>query len=145
MTNRPILLVEDEPTNVFFFQHAATKVGITNPLHIAKDGREALDYLEGVGEFSSRLKYPLPGVVVLDLKLPRADGFEVLQKVRANPKLRGLIVVMLTSSASDEDIKKAYELGVNAYLVKPFNIGELLCLVQSIKDFWLTHNQPPAL
>lgn len=145
MTTSPILLVEDEPTNVFFFQHAATKAGITNPIHVAKDGREALDYLEGVGQFGDRLKYPLPGLVVLDLKLPRATGFEVLQKVRASPGLRRLVVVMLTSSASDDDINTAYALGVNAYLVKPFNIGELFSLIQSIKDFWLTHNQPPAL
>jgi CheY-like chemotaxis protein len=145
MTTGPILLVEDEPTNVFFFQHAAAKAGITNPIHVAKDGREALDYLEGAGEFADRLKYPLPDLVVLDLKLPHATGFDVLKKVRANRQLHGLIVLMLTSSASEDDINTAYALGVNAYLVKPFNLGELFSLVQSIKDFWLTHNQPAVL
>ncbi|ATC63137.1 two-component system response regulator [Nibricoccus aquaticus] len=137
-----ILLVEDEPTNVFFFQHAASKAGVTNPVQVAKDGQEAIDYLEGVGEFGDRLKYPLPGLVVLDLKLPRLTGFEVLKKIRAASALRRLIVVMLTSSASEEDINKAYALGINGYLVKPFKIEELISLVQALRDFWLTHNHP---
>jgi CheY-like chemotaxis protein len=143
MNTSPILLVEDEPTNVFFFQHAAAKVEITNPVHVARDGKEAMDYLEGVGEFSDRAKHPLPGLVVLDLRLPLVTGFEVIQRIRANPALRKLIVVMLTSSASDADIDKAYALGVNAYLVKPLGIVELMALVQSLKDFWITHNRPP--
>lgn len=143
MITAPILLVEDEPTNVFFFQHAATKVGVTNLVQVAKDGREALDYLEGHGGFEDRIKFPLPGLVVLDLKLPRITGFEVLQRIRANPRLCSLIVVILSSSASGDDINKAYALGANAYLVKPFNITQFIELVRSVKDFWLTHNQAP--
>jgi len=144
MITRPILLVEDEPTNVFFFQHAATKVGITNVVQVARDGREALDYLGGHGGFEDRTKFPLPGIVILDLKLPHATGFEVLQYMRADPWLRSLIVVILSSSASDDDINRAYALGANAYLVKPFNLGELISVVQSVKDFWLTPISRPG-
>lgn len=145
MTTTPILLVEDEPNIVFFFQHIAEKIGIINPLHVAKDGQEALDYLEGAGEFHNRQSHPLPGLVVLDLKLPHVSGFEVLTRVRANPGLRKLIVVMLTSSPSDADVDQAYALGVNAYLVKPMGLEKLTATLQAIKDFWLTHNHAPRL
>jgi two-component system response regulator len=140
MNPSTLLLVEDEPTSVFFFEHLIKKLGILNPLQIAKDGREALDYLEGVGEFSDRLKFPLPGVVILDLKLPRVPGFEVLQRLRHRPETQHIVVVILSSSASDEDIAKAYALGANGYLVKPARLEELQQIVLAIKDFWLTHN-----
>lgn len=143
MTTTPILLVEDEPDSVFFFEHTMKKANIANPLRVAKDGREALDYLEGVGPFADRAKHPLPGLVILDLKLPHASGFEVLQRLRQRPETRTLIVLMLTSSASDDDIAKAYSLGANGYLVKPLQLEELAEIVHAIKIFWLTHNHPP--
>lgn len=145
MTATTILLVEDDPNSVYFFKHVAKKVGITNPLHVAEDGRKALDYLEGVGKFADRNDYPLPGLVILDLKLPRATGFEVLRQMRTHPELRKMIVVMMTSSASDDDIDKSYALGVNAYLVKPLRLEELTATIQAIKDFWLIQNHPPLL
>jgi len=135
--------VEDEPNDAFFFKHCVKRAGITNPVVVARDGREALDYLEGAEEYADRAKYPLPWLVVLDLKLPRATGFEVLQQIRQQPELRKLIVVVLTSSSSNSDIEKAYELGANAYLVKPSDTHELAHIVQAIKDFWLTFNRPP--
>lgn len=138
-----ILLVEDDADSVFLFEHTVRKLGITNPLRVARDGREALDYLEGVGDFADRQKHPLPGLILLDLKLPRISGFEVLQALRQRPETRPLIVVVLTSSASDEDIAKAYALGANAYLVKPLQLEKLEEIVQAIKVFWLTHNHPP--
>lgn len=140
-----ILLAEDEPTGVFLFQHTVKKLGILNPLHVAKDGREALDYLEGVGEFADRGKFPLPGLVILDLKMPRISGFGVLRQMRQRPETQRTIVLMLTSSASDEDIAEAYALGVNGYLVKPLHLEKLQEMVQAIKDFWLTHNHAPAV
>ena len=143
MNPSTLLLVEDEPTSVFFFEHMVKKLGIFNPLQIAKDGREALDYLEGVGEFSDRLKFPLPGLVILDLKLPRVTGFEVLQQLRQRRETQQIVVVILSSSASDEDIAQAYALGANGYLVKPLHLEELQEIVLAIKDFWLTHNHPP--
>lgn len=145
MNPATLLLVEDEPDGVFFFQHSAAEVGLTNPIHVSKDGQEALDYLEGVGDFSDRQKFPLPELVILDLRLPRADGFEVLRRIRAHPQLGRLIVVMLTSSASDSDIERAYALGANGYLVKPLQLADLAAIVQAIKDFWLTHNHAPRL
>jgi CheY-like chemotaxis protein len=143
MSAPTLLLVEDEPNSVFFFEHAMKKHGMTNPLHVANDGREALDYLEGAGGFADRTKYPLPALVILDLKLPRATGFEVLQQIRQRSETRSLIVLMLTSSASEADVAKAYALGANAYLVKPLRLEVLEEVVGAIKLFWLTHNTPP--
>jgi CheY-like chemotaxis protein len=142
--SKTILLVEDEPNDAFFFEHCARKVGVDNPVIIARDGREALDYLEGAHQFADREKYPLPWLVVLDLKLPRATGFEVLEHIRRGPMAQKLIVLVLTSSSSDSDIQRAYDLGANAYLVKPSDPRQLASLVQAIKDFWLTHNRPPS-
>ena len=138
-----ILLVEDEPNDAFFFQHCVKRAGIPNPVVVAHDGREALDYLEGADPFHDREKHPLPWLVMLDLKLPRITGFEVLERIRQLPALRKLIVVVLTSSSSQIDIERAYELGANAYLVKPSESAELAEIVRSIKDFWLIHNRPP--
>ena len=143
MKQVPILLVEDDTGSVFFFQHVAEKIGMTNPLHVATDGQEALNYLEGIGEFADRHKFPLPGLVLLDLKLPRASGFDVLRRIRASANLRKLIVIMLTASASDNDVQEAYALGANAYLVKPLQLEHLEAIARTIKDFWLTHNHPP--
>jgi two-component system response regulator len=139
-----ILLVEDEPNDAFFFEHSVKRAGLLTPVVVARDGREALDYLEGADPYRDREKHPLPWLVVLDLKLPRADGFEVLEQIRRNPKLRRLIVLVLTSSSSQVDIERAYDLGANAYLVKPSDSHELAAIVRSIKDFWLTYNQPPV-
>ena len=139
----PILLVEDELTGVFLFEHVVKKLEIVNPLQIARDGREALDYLEGVGAFADRQKYPLPGLVVLDLKLPLISGFEVLEQIRLRRETQKIVVLALSSSASDDDVSRAYALGANGYLVKPLHLEKLLEIVRSIKDFWLTHNHPP--
>jgi CheY-like chemotaxis protein len=142
MNTSTILLAEDEPTSVFLFQHVVKKLGILNPLRIARDGREALDYLEGAGEFADRGKFPLPGLVILDLKMPRLSGFEVLERLRRRVDTREIVVLILTSSASDADIAQAYALGVNGYLVKPLHLERLLEMIQSVRDFWLTHNRP---
>lgn len=141
----PLLLVEDEDASIFFFQHAAEKLGITHQLLVARDGLEAIDYLEGNGRFTDRLLHPLPGLVILDLRLPRATGFEVLERIRALPRTRNLIVIILSASGSEEDITRAYALGANAYLIKPLALQDLETLVRSIKDFWLTQNHAPSL
>ena len=142
---KAILLVEDDPNDVFFFKHSVQKAGIFNPVLVASDGREALDCLEGAGRFADREKYPVPCLVVLDLKLPGLSGLEFLRYLREKPELRKLIVVVLTSSLSGADIAQAYELGANAYLVKPSDPDQLTRIVQAIKDFWLTHNLPPQI
>jgi CheY-like chemotaxis protein len=138
-----ILLVEDEPNDAFFFEHCLRRAGIVNRLRVARDGLEALDYLKGIGKFADRETHPLPALVVLDLKLPKATGFEVLEQMRLEPGLRRMIVIVLTSSSSDCDIVKSYDLGANAFIVKPSDSQQLASMVQTLKDFWLTHNHSP--
>jgi CheY-like chemotaxis protein len=145
MSQNTVLLVEDEPDSVFFFQHVAAEHGFEDIVHVAQDGRQAMDYLEGAGDFADRGEHPLPSIVVLDLKLPRMSGFEVLRLIRTSPRFQTLIVVMLTSSAADSDVTQAYALGANAYLVKPLGLDALSTMVKAFADFWLTHNQAPAL
>ncbi len=145
MMTTPLLLVEDEDASVFFFQHVAKKLGLANQLMVARDGLEAIDYLEGNGRFTDRLTHPLPGLVLLDLRLPGATGFEVLARIRALPRTRHLVVIILSASGSGEDIARAYQLGANAYLVKPLALQDLEILLRSIQDFWLTHNHAPGL
>ncbi len=142
--SRTILLVEDEPNDAFFFEHSVKKAGISSSVLIAKDGREALDLLAAAETFADHERYPLPWLIVLDLKLPRATGFEVLEQIRQEPKLSKFIVVVLTSSSNHEDIARAYALGAKAYLVKPSDSRQLARLVRAINDFWLTYNRLPS-
>jgi len=114
-----ILLAEDDPNDVFFMQRALAKAGINLPLHVVRNGQEALEYLGGLGKFSDRAVFPLPSLLLLDLKMPFVDGFEVLAWARAQSALKQLPVVVLTSSAEDRDRQRAAELGANAYFVKP--------------------------
>jgi CheY-like chemotaxis protein len=139
-----ILLIEDSPDDVFFLQNAFKVAGILNPLHVAQDGKEAKDYLGGQGAFTDREQFPLPCLMLLDLKLPRVMGLEVLKWIRAQPELHNLIVIILTSSQLAPDIEMAYALGVNAYLVKPSSTAELQEIAVGIKKFWLNLNHPPA-
>lgn len=114
-----LLLVEDNEDDVFIFRRAYRQAGIPNPLHIVGDGEEACAYLFGRGEFADRERHPQPRLVLLDLKLPRKSGLEVLQCIRAEPALADLCVVVLTSSAEERDVLRAYALHAQAYLVKP--------------------------
>jgi CheY-like chemotaxis protein len=139
-----ILLVEDEENDVFFLKYAFKEVGILNPLQVAEDGQEAMDYLSGHGEYADREQFPLPCLILLDLKLPRVMGFEVLQWIREQPALKTLVVIILTSSHLEPDIEKAYELGANAYLVKPSTPPELRGIAAAIKEFWLELNYTPG-
>jgi two-component system response regulator len=138
-----ILLVEDDENDVLFMKMAMEMTGIRNPLQVASDGRQALDYLTGANEYSDRLAYPKPGLVLLDLKLPYVNGLEVLRKLRLHPSLKQTVVIILTSSQEDSDINKAYQLGTNAYVVKPPDIKRLQNLVKAIKAFWLELNLAP--
>jgi CheY-like chemotaxis protein len=134
-----ILLVEDNPDDVFFMQRAFKSLEIVNPLQVALDGQEAVDYLAGSGGFVDREKFPLPCLVLLDLKLPKKTGHEVLKWIRDNGHAT-LIVVALTTSREPRDIAEAYRLGANAYLVKPTNPTELTKLVATLRDFWIRLN-----
>ena len=139
---KPILQVEDDPNDVFFLRQAMTKAGVANPIHVASDGQQAIDYLAGAGKFADRDKFPLPCLVLLDLKLPHVMGLAVLQWIREHSGLP-LVVVLLSASGNDSDIATAYRLGANAYLVKPSQASKLVDMAKAIKDFWLTLNTLP--
>jgi CheY-like chemotaxis protein len=133
---RTALLVEDEPDDVLLARRAWAIGEIPASLQVVQDGDAALDYLAGVGPYEDRCTYPSPQYVLLDLKLPRRSGLEVLQWARAQPALRRLPVVMLTSSYQPQDIDRAYALGANSYLVKPVGFQELLDLLRNVDLYW---------
>ena len=139
---RAILLVEDEENDVFFMEEAMKKAGILNPIRVASDGREAINYFKGAGKFANREEFPLPCFVMLDLKLPYVMGLDVLKWIRDQAEM-AVIVVILSSSKEEADIATAYRLGANAYLFKPSDTRKLQEMAKSIKDFWLTQNIPP--
>jgi two-component system response regulator len=140
---KTILQVDDDPNDIFLLQHAMKKVGVMNPIQVATDGRQAIDYLKGAGKFADRKKFPVPCLVLLDLKLPFVMGLEVLKWIRQQPGAP-LIVLLLTASAEDTDIANAYRLGANAFLTKPSEASTFEEMVKAIRDFWLTHNTLPA-
>jgi CheY-like chemotaxis protein len=138
--SQAILLVDDEENDVFFMIEAFKRAGITN-YQIARDGQQAVDYLHGEGRYADRAQFPMPTLVLLDLKLPFVMGLEVLRRIRQRPG--GPIVIILSASSDPTDISSAYSAGANAYLVKPSSVDGLLEMVKSLKEFWLTHNVIP--
>jgi DNA-binding response OmpR family regulator len=141
MSLPPILLVEDDENDVFFFQRAMRKAQIENPLHVARDGREGLNYLAGKAPFTDRDQHPLPALLVLDINLPHYTGLEVLQWIREQPAFRTLIVLILTSSSSEVDVREAYTLGANSYLLKPGHPDEMVELLKVVNLYWLGLNR----
>jgi CheY-like chemotaxis protein len=139
-----ILHVEDRPEDVYLLQYGFSQAGITNPVQVAADGQEAIDYLAGNGKYADRNQFPLPGFVLLDLKLPIKMGMEVLEWIRQQPALKSLIVIILSSSIFESDIKRAYELGANAFLVKPADLGGTVEMCRALKHFWIEHNRTPS-
>lgn len=141
MTNNVLLHVEDDPNDVLLLQRAFRKAGLQVNLQAASDGDRAVAYLSGTDEFANREKYPFPQLVMLDLKMPRKSGLEVLEWIRAVAKMRRLIVIIFTSSKHDEDVNKAYELGANSYLVKPVGFDMLVDLVKTVHQYWFLTNE----
>ncbi|HEY9735478.1 MAG TPA: response regulator [Trichocoleus sp.] len=140
-----ILLVEDDPGDVFRIQRAFNKANAIAPLEVVTDGEQAIHYLQGQGVYQDRDRYPLPVLMLLDLKLPRYSGFEVLSWLREKSDLRHLPVVVLTSSEYQADIDRAYALGANSYLAKPPDTDTLLEMVKAVGLFWLIFNRPPLM
>lgn len=138
--NQPLLLVEDNEDDRFFLKRALKAAGVSNPLFIAEDGQKAIDYLSGAGAFGDRAKFPVPAVILLDLNMPEVKGLEVLHWLRQQDSLRGVVVVILTSSQEPSDVRKAYQLGANSYLVKPATSGQLENLVKALDQYWLEFN-----
>lgn len=141
----PLLLVEDDENDILFLQRAFQQAHILNPLHVARDGQEAIEYLSGEGPFVDRKHHPLPGIIILDFKMPRRNGLEVLEWLRRDPALQSLPVLVLSSSAQHYDVERCYRLGANAFLVKPSDTQTRAALARAIKDFWLTFNEPPLI
>jgi CheY-like chemotaxis protein len=140
-----IFVVEDNPTDVMLIRRAFARAGIGNPLQFVSDGDAAVRYLAGEGAYADRAAFPLPAVMLLDLKLPRRSGLEILQWVRADPRLRRLPVVVLTSSNQSPDINRAYDLGANSYLVKPVEFDDLEKMIGTIHVYWIHLNVKPTL
>ncbi len=140
-----ILLAEDDPNDVLLIQRAFQRSLVANPLQVVRDGEEALAYLSGQGLFADRERHPLPVLMLMDLKMPRKSGLEVLEWVRRQPGLKRLPIVVLTSSNQNPDINRAYELGANSYLVKPAGFDSLLELVKNLDMYWLILNEKPEL
>ena len=141
-----ILLVEDDGNDVLLFEHAVRKANLTNPIYVVNDGEQAIDYLHGRDKFADRQKFPLPLLVLLDLKLPRKSGLEVLGWLREqNSSLNRLPVVIFTSSRQSSDINRAYELGANSYLVKPADFDKLSNIVKTLDSYWFLLNESPEV
>jgi CheY-like chemotaxis protein len=141
--NKPtILIAEDSDLDTILLIRAFVRAGISAHYHIVKDGQETVDYLSGEGNFEDRAKHPVPGVLLLDLKMPRMNGFDVLEWVRAHPRLRRLPVVVLTSSDEPKDINRAYDLGANSYVLKPSKYETLQSLASELEKYWCSINVP---
>jgi CheY-like chemotaxis protein len=139
-----ILLVEDSPVDILLMQRAFRHQIFTNTsLQIVRDGDAAVFYLNGDGEYSDRDRYPLPAIILLDLKLPRRSGHEVLGWLKQQPQLKRLPVVVLTSSRQTVDVNQAYDLGVNSYLVKPVGFASLAEMMQRFGEYWLNQTELP--
>jgi len=138
-----ILLAEDNDDHVLLIRHAFKQANLINPLQVVRDGDEVVAYLKGVGKYANRDEYPLPSLILLDLKMPRKDGFEVLEWVRRQPGLSTLRIVVLTSSDEMKDVNRAYALGANSFLVKPVDFCDFVQLSQAIKGYWLWMSRAP--
>jgi CheY-like chemotaxis protein len=141
---RAILVAEDNPTDVFILKRAFLKAGIDPHMFFVRDGQEAVDYLEGENDFSDRKAHPFPELMLLDLKMPKLDGFDVLKWVRKQPGLGRLLIIVLTSSNQAKDVNRAYDLGANSYLVKPSRLDDFIEVVEKLHGYWMGINEGPT-
>jgi CheY-like chemotaxis protein len=142
--NQTILLVDDSENDLFLMRAAFKKAEFNSPLQAVQNGEEAIAYLKGEGIYSDRNQYALPAVMLLDLNMPRKNGFEVLQWVRSQPVFKRLSVIILTASLRGEDVERAFDLGANAFLVKPATLDQLITMIRRLRD-WLEINHFPPL
>ena len=142
---RTILLIEDEPTDAQLILRGFEKAKVLNPIVHLTNGDDALRYLAGRAEFSDRIKYPIPALILLDLKLPGLTGIQLLQWLHIQGELKRIPLVVLTSDERKETVNAAYDLGANSYLVKPGNAADIVRMVKVIQSYWLALNEPPQL
>ena len=140
-----LMLVEDNPQDLELAVRALRKANLSNHIQIARDGAEALEYIFCEGPYAARKIEDGPKVILLDLKLPKIDGLEVLKRIKGDPRTRMIPVVVLTSSKEQSDVIESYQLGVNSYIVKPVNFEQFSDAVSKLGLYWLLHNQPPKV
>jgi CheY-like chemotaxis protein len=140
---KTILLIEDNPSDIELTRRALDRSRVSNELVVVQDGQEALDYLFGSGPYAGRDAAALPGVALLDLKLPKVPGLEVLRAIRDDPRTRRLPVVILTSSNEEQDVSCCYDLGVNSYIQKPVDFERFAEAIRTLGSYWLMLNEPP--
>ena len=138
-------MADDDENDIFLLRRAFRDADVRNPLHAVSDGQEAIDYLLGEGKYADRIEFPFPSIVILDLKMPRKTGLDVLRWLRDEAGLSCLPTIMLSSSAHPSDVENAYLLGANAFVVKPPGMSERTELARMIKGFWLTLNEAPLI
>jgi CheY-like chemotaxis protein len=138
-----ILLVEDSKDDLDMTLRALRKANLTNHIHVARDGEEAVEFIFCQGAHAGRTFENPPKVILLDLKLPKIDGMEVLKRIKSDERTKMIPVVILTSSKEQRDVVESYNLGVNSYIVKPVNFGGFATAIQEVGMYWLIHNQPP--
>jgi CheY-like chemotaxis protein len=139
------LVVEDNEDHILLIRRAFAKSKVVNPLQVVRSGEDALAYLEGTGRFSNRAEFPLPAIILLDLKLTGMDGFDVLRWIRQQPGLRAVRVVVLTSSNAVRDVNLAYQLGANSFLVKPVDFEDFVRVTQALQGYWLWTDKAPEI
>jgi CheY-like chemotaxis protein len=141
-----VLHVDDDPNDTALLQAASRKAQVEFEIQNVEDGEQAIAYLSGSGRFTDRARFPIPVLILLDLKMPRATGFEILRWIRSQPRLKDIQVIVLSGSELKDDIQGAYTAGANSYLVKPIGFDALVSLVRSINAVWLSATlQPPSL
>ncbi len=140
-----ILLVEDDYNDILLIQRAFRKAKIKQRMVKVSDGEEAIAYLGRQGKYRDQDTYPMPILILLDLKLPRRSGLEVLAWIRQQPELKRLLVVVLSSSRESSDLNRAYDLGINSYLVKPVEFRDFVKLIELVETYWLQLNEPPKI
>jgi CheY-like chemotaxis protein len=140
-----LLIIEDDPNDVLLLEKAFIKYKFPVEILSFQDGEEALAYLTGKGKFQNRKKHPFPDIILVDLKLPRVSGFEILEWVKNHPLRKVTPVIVLSSSKQKQDVLRAYQSGANSYLVKPIGFNELQKLVEIFGNYWLEHNEIPKI
>lgn len=132
-----ILVADDDPDDRMLTKEAFAENMLLNELHFVEDGEELMNYLKRVGKYSDKEKYPMPGLILLDLNMPRKDGREALREIKSDPALRRIPVIVLTTSKTEEDILRSYDLGVNCFITKPVTFSDLVEVTKTIGKYWL--------